>query len=107
MPRRGSSLGTRSLPTAPCAAAVSATAWIAAPPGPCTNALIALRSCLALDTNLSGAHCLTHIGREGSSVPFQGAPEDATRPNRQGVGQSPLKSLGTSEASRDRKLRGA
>jgi len=47
------------------------------------------------------------LRRQLSSVPFQGAPEDATRPNRQGVAQSPLKSLGTSEAPRDRKLRGA
>src|SRR5207245_6117588 len=37
------------------------------PPRACSNALIALRSCLALDTKLSGGHCLTHIGREGGA----------------------------------------
>src|SRR5438876_3248301 len=42
-----------------------ATTSIAAPPRACSNALIALRSCLALDTKLPGGHCLTHIGREG------------------------------------------
>src|SRR4029450_2014695 len=42
-----------------------ATTSIAGPPRACSNALIALRSCLALDTKLPGGHCLTHIGREG------------------------------------------
>src|SRR5206468_320839 len=42
-----------------------ATTSIAGPPRACSNALIALRSCLALDTKLPRGHCLTHIGREG------------------------------------------
>src|SRR5207244_8258090 len=42
-----------------------ATTSIADPPRACSNALIALQSCLALDTKLPGGHCLTHIGREG------------------------------------------
>ena len=33
----------------------------------CSDALIALRSWLALDTKLPGGHCLTHIGREGAA----------------------------------------
>src|SRR5438093_2261572 len=44
-----------------------ATTSIAGPPRACSNALIALRSCLALDTKLPGGHCLTHIGRAGSA----------------------------------------
>src|SRR5438445_7056559 len=42
-----------------------ATTSIADPPRACSNALIALRSCLALDSKLPGGHCLTHVGREG------------------------------------------
>src|SRR5438876_303202 len=42
-----------------------ATTSIAGPPRACSSALIALRSCLALDSKLPGGHCLTHIGREG------------------------------------------
>src|SRR5207247_2356172 len=42
-----------------------ATTSIADPPRACSHALIALQSCLALDTKLPGGHCLTHIGREG------------------------------------------
>src|SRR5438552_1151211 len=49
-----------------------ATTSIAAPPRACSNALIALRSCLALDTKLPGGHCLTHIGREGSTTSRDG-----------------------------------
>src|SRR5207247_1486739 len=43
-----------------------ATTSIADPPRACSHALIALQSCLALDTKLPGGHCLTHIGREGA-----------------------------------------
>src|SRR5207244_4803023 len=46
-----------------------ATTSIADPPRACSHALIALQSCLALDTKLPGGHCLTHIGREGSPGP--------------------------------------
>src|SRR5881396_2224700 len=45
-----------------------ATTSIADLPRACSHALIALQSCLALDTKLPGGHCLTHIGREGCSV---------------------------------------
>src|SRR5207244_6819712 len=45
-----------------------ATTSIADPPRACSNALIALRSCLALDSKLPGGHCLTHIGREGRAA---------------------------------------
>src|SRR5437016_14551049 len=44
-----------------------ATTSIAGPPRACSNALIALRSCLALDSKLPGGHCLTHVGREGAT----------------------------------------
>jgi hypothetical protein len=45
-----------------------ATTSIAGPPRACSNALIALRSCLALDSKRPGGHCLTHIGREGNAA---------------------------------------
>src|SRR5206468_11794923 len=45
-----------------------ATTSIAGPPRACSNALIALRSCLALDSKLPGGHCLTHVGREGGPL---------------------------------------
>src|SRR6185436_4041446 len=44
-----------------------ATTSIAGPSWACSNAPIALQSCLALDTKLPGGHCLTHIGREGQA----------------------------------------
>src|SRR6266566_6049322 len=46
-----------------------ATTSITGPPRACSNALIALRSCLALDSKLPGGHCLTHVGREGRAFP--------------------------------------
>src|SRR5439155_1313121 len=51
-----------------------ATTSIAGPPRACSNALIALRSCLALDSKLPGGHCLTHVGREGLARENTGAP---------------------------------
>src|SRR4029453_16208695 len=42
-----------------------ATTSIADPSRACSNALIALRSCLPLDSKLPVGHCLTHVGREG------------------------------------------
>src|SRR5207245_10247151 len=41
-----------------------ATTSIPDPPRACSHALIALQSCLALDTKLPRGHCLTHIARE-------------------------------------------
>src|SRR6266852_4257059 len=38
-----------------------ATTSIAGPPRACSHTLIALQSCLALDSKLPGGHCLTHI----------------------------------------------
>src|SRR5436309_14389271 len=48
-----------------------ATTSIAGPSKACSSALIALRSCLALDSKLPGGHCLTHIGREGGANPAE------------------------------------
>src|SRR5438046_2195787 len=45
-----------------------ATTSIAGPTMACSNALIALQSCLALDTKLQGGHCLTHVDREGAAA---------------------------------------
>src|SRR5437899_31870 len=56
-----------------------ATTSIAGPPKACSNALIALRSCLALDTKLPGGHCLTHVGREGWVARQPGGPAEEAR----------------------------
>jgi hypothetical protein len=56
------------------------TTSIAGPTTACSNAAIALHSCLALDSKLQGGHCLTHIGREGQACP---TPKERRRHNRQ------------------------
>src|SRR5438094_10116308 len=44
-----------------------ATTSIAGPSWARSGALIALQSCLALDTKLPGGHCLTHLGSEAGA----------------------------------------
>src|SRR5207245_3886727 len=44
-----------------------ATTSIPDPPRACSHALIALQSCLALDTKPPGGHCLTHRWQRGAA----------------------------------------
>src|SRR4029450_13820707 len=65
-----------------------ATTSIAGPPRACSNALIALRSCLALDSKLPGGRCLTHVGGEGQFQIHAGGDTAQNRPETAMLGSS-------------------